>query len=80
MTKAFLTHKVFKHISNTLISLISILRTVKIAIKNTGKNPVRIRKFTGHGPNTGFYGPHVHQSECRIPQSHIIKKDIFTLI
>ena len=34
--------------------------------------PVRIRKFTDHGPNTGFYGPHVGQSECRILQSHII--------
>ena len=68
----FFTHKVFKHISKTLISLMSILQAVKSAIKNTGKSPVRIWKFTDHGPNMGFYGPHVVQSECRILQSHII--------
>ena len=42
------THKVFKHISKTLISLISILQAVKNAIKNTGKKP---------GPNMEIYGP-----------------------
>ena len=41
-------------------------------LKTLGKSPVRIRKFTDHGPNTGFYGPHVDQSHCRILQSHII--------
>ena len=48
MTKLyFFTHKVFKHISKTLISLISILQAVKSANKTDilGKNPVRIRKF-----------------------------------
>ena len=44
----FFTHKVFKHISNTLILLISILQAVKSAIKNTGIKP---------GPNTKIYGP-----------------------
>ena len=44
-------------------------------LKTLGKNPVRIRKFTDHGPNTGFYRPHVDQSECRI-QSRIIKYSI----
>ena len=44
MTKLyFFTRKVFKHISKTLISLISLLQAVKSAIKNTGKKP---------GPNT----------------------------
>ena len=69
----FFTHKVFKHISKALISLINILQAVKSVIKNTGKMP---------GPNTeiyeprseyGFYGPNINQSECRILQSHIIK-------
>ena len=44
----FFTHKVFKHISETLISLVSILQAVKSAIKNTGETP---------GPNTEIYGP-----------------------
>ena len=48
MSKRFFTHKVFKHISKILISLISILQAVKSAIKNTGKKP---------GPNTEIYGP-----------------------
>ena len=41
-------------------------------LKTPGKSPVRIQEFTDHGPNTGFYGPHVNQSECRTLQSHII--------
>ena len=40
-------------------------------LKTLGKSPVPM-KFTDHAPNTGFYGPHVDQSECRILQSRII--------
>ena len=39
--------------------------------------PVPTSKVSIYGPrpNTGFYGrPHVDQSECRILQSHVIKK------
>ena len=43
-------------------------------LKTLRKSEVRIRKFTDHGPNTGFYRPHVNQSECRILQSHMIIK------
>ena len=68
MQNLFFKHKVFKHISKTLITLISILQAVKSVIKNTGKKPC---------PNTGFYGPHVDQSECRILQSHIINRRIW---
>ena len=50
------------------------MQEVKSTTKNTGKSPVRIRKFIDHGPNTGFYEPHVDQSECRILQSHIIRR------
>ena len=60
----FFTHKVFKHISKTLISLICILQAEKMQLKTLGKSPARIRKFTDHGPNKVFYGPHVDQSEC----------------
>ena len=45
-------------------------------LKTLGKSPFRIHKFTDHGPNTGSYGPHVDQSECRILQSRIIKYSI----
>ena len=48
-------------------------------LKTLGKTPIRIRKFTDHGPNTCFYGPHVDQSECRILQSHIIINIIPTM-
>ena len=35
-------------------------------LKTLGKSPVRVQKFTDHGPNTGFYEPQVDQSECRM--------------
>ena len=46
MTNLYFLHKVFKPISETLISLISILQAVKSALKNTGEKP---------GPNTEIY-------------------------
>ena len=39
------THKIFKHISKTFISLISILQAVKSVIKNTGKKPGLIMRL-----------------------------------
>ena len=46
-------------------------------LKTLGKKPVRIRKFTDHGPTTGFYGPHVDQSECRF---HVINHVIMLFL
>ena len=38
------------------------LQAVQSAIKNTGKKSGPNMEITDHGPNTGFYGPHVDQS------------------
>ena len=65
-----------KHISEALISLISILQAVKSAIKNTGKKP---------GPNTEIYGPRSKYGSLRtarrrirmLLQSHTINGGIY---
>ena len=36
------------------------------ATQSRSESFIRIRKFTDHGPNTGFYGPDGDQSECMI--------------
>ena len=62
----FFTHKVFKHIRKTLISLISILQAVKNTIKNTGKKP---------GPNTEIYGPRSEYGFLRTARRPIRMQD-----
>ena len=62
----FFTHKVFKHISETLVSLISILQAVKSVIKNTGKKP---------GPNTEIYGPRSEYGFLRTARQPIRMQD-----
>ena len=62
----FFTHKVFKYITKTLISLISILQAVKSAIKTTGKKP---------GPNTEIYGPRSEYGFLRIARRPIRMQD-----
>ena len=56
---------------------IYILRLLFFKLKYTWKFLLKvIRKKPGpntdHGPDTGFYGPYVNQSESRIPQCQII--------
>ena len=60
--------KVENMLTSQTISKFSHVETTTFGI------PVRRQEYMVHGPNTGFYGPLINQSElCRIRQSHMIK-------